>query len=87
MCFGVLVNGHPGHTPSLSTQLHRHTKGGVCSPKHCCLWYRDKEHSTIIYESPQPDTPLLRLSWNKQDPRYMATVCMDSTKVVILDIR
>lgn len=48
---------------------------------------RDKEHSTIIYESPQPDTPLLRLSWNKQDPRYMATILMDSPKVVILDIR
>lgn len=30
---------------------------------------RDKEHSTIIYEAPQPDTPLLRLGWNKQDPR------------------
>lgn len=48
---------------------------------------RDKEHSTIIYESPQPDTPLLRLGWNKQDPRYMATLLMDSPKVVILDIR
>ncbi|EFJ29542.1 hypothetical protein SELMODRAFT_146202 [Selaginella moellendorffii] len=48
---------------------------------------RDKEHSTIIYESPQPDTPLLRLGWNKQDPRYMATIFMDSVRVVILDIR
>ena len=48
---------------------------------------RDKEHSTIIYESSQPDTPLLRLGWNKQDPRYMATILMDSSKVVILDIR
>ncbi|GFR42912.1 hypothetical protein Agub_g3910 [Astrephomene gubernaculifera] len=48
---------------------------------------RDKEHSTIIYESPQPDTPLLRLGWNRQDPRYMATLVMDSPKVVILDIR
>ncbi|KAK4351032.1 hypothetical protein RND71_030345 [Anisodus tanguticus] len=48
---------------------------------------RDKEHSTIIYESPQPDTPLLRLVWNKQDLRYMATILMDSNKVVILDIR
>eukprot|EP00250_Pteridium_aquilinum_P003193 c13513_g1_i1 orf=193-1215(-) len=47
---------------------------------------RDKEHSTIIYES-QPDTPLLRLGWNKQDPRYMATILMDSSKVVVLDIR
>ncbi len=48
---------------------------------------RDKEHSTIIYESPQPDTPLLRLGWNKQDPRYMATLLMDCSKVVVLDIR
>lgn len=48
---------------------------------------RDKEHSTIIYESPEPDTPLLRLAWNKQDLRYMATMLMDSNKVVILDIR
>ncbi|PNW72299.1 hypothetical protein CHLRE_16g674000v5 [Chlamydomonas reinhardtii] len=48
---------------------------------------RDKEHSTIIYESPQPDTPLLRLGWNRQDPRYMATILQDSPKVVILDIR
>jgi WD repeat-containing protein 68 len=48
---------------------------------------RDKEHSTIIYESPQPDTPLLRLGWNKQDPRYMATILMDSSKIVVLDIR
>ncbi|XAR71573.1 hypothetical protein NMG60_11017912 [Bertholletia excelsa] len=48
---------------------------------------RDKEHSTIIYESPHPDTPLLRLAWNKQDLRYMATILMDCNKVVILDIR
>lgn len=48
---------------------------------------RDKEHSTIIYESPTPDTPLLRLAWNKQDLRYMATILMDCNKVVILDIR
>jgi len=48
---------------------------------------RDKEHSTIIYESPMPETPLLRLGWNKQDARYMATILMDSSKVVVLDIR
>jgi WD repeat-containing protein 68 len=48
---------------------------------------RDKKHSTIIYESPQPQTPLLRLGWNKQDPRFMATILMDSAKVIILDIR
>ncbi|GLU24112.1 hypothetical protein SLE2022_400730 [Rubroshorea leprosula] len=47
----------------------------------------DKEHSTIIYESSEPDTPLVHLGWNKQDPRYMATIIMDSAKVVVLDIR
>ena len=41
---------------------------------------RDKDHSTIIYESPNADAPLLRLGWNKQNPRYMATMEMDSGK-------
>jgi len=54
---------------------------------------RSLEHSTIIYESPKLPgnsgklTPLLRLSWNKQDPNYLATVQADSKKTVILDIR
>jgi len=45
---------------------------------------RALEHSTIYYES---DSPLLRLSWNKQDEYYVATFGMDSSKVVIIDIR
>ncbi|KAL5739999.1 hypothetical protein ACOSP7_028881 [Xanthoceras sorbifolium] len=48
---------------------------------------RDKERSTIIYENPVRDCPLLRLEWNKADPRLMATVGMDSNRVVVLDIR
>lgn len=48
---------------------------------------RDKEHSTIVYESPRPDTPLLRVAWNKTDPRYIGAITMDSNKVVVLDIR
>ncbi|KAI4340666.1 hypothetical protein MLD38_025476 [Melastoma candidum] len=51
------------------------------------FYLKDKEHSTIIYVSSEPDTPLIRLGWNKQDPRYMATIIMDSAKVVVLDIR
>jgi hypothetical protein len=39
-----------------------------------------------VFEGPS-DTPLLRLGWNKQDPRHIATVLADSPKVVILDIR
>lgn len=41
---------------------------------------RHLEHSTIIYEDPQHH-PLLRLSWNKQDPNYLATMAMDSLEV------
>lgn len=48
---------------------------------------RDKEHSTIVYEAPTPGTPLLRLAWNKQDPRYMACIAADSPSVAVLDIR
>ncbi|KAF2307658.1 hypothetical protein GH714_030655 [Hevea brasiliensis] len=48
---------------------------------------RDKERSTIIYENPIQECPLLRLEWNKCDPRFVATVGMDSNKVVVLDIR
>ena len=47
----------------------------------------NKEPSTIIYESSEPDTPLIRLGWNKQDSKYMATIIMDSAKVMVLDIR
>jgi WD repeat-containing protein 68 len=48
---------------------------------------RDKEHSTIVYECARPDAPLLRLAWNRRDPRYMATVAADSPRAVVLDIR
>jgi hypothetical protein len=49
--------------------------------RHCRVTVtRDKEHSTIIFEGPS-DTPLLRLGWNKQDPRYIATLLADSPKV------
>jgi len=47
---------------------------------------RSLEHSTIIYEA-QDLTALLRLSWNKQDPNYLATMMMDNSKCIILDIR
>ena len=47
---------------------------------------RSLEHSTIIYES-RDLMPLLRLSWNRQDPNYLATIMSDSPRTVILDIR
>ena len=47
---------------------------------------RQLEHSTIIYECNEM-TPLLRLRWNNIDPNYLATIMMDNSQVIILDIR
>lgn len=51
-----------------------------------CACASNLEHSTIIYETPDA-TPLLRLQWNKRDPNYLATFQMDSSKVIVLDVR
>ncbi|CAI5450854.1 unnamed protein product [Caenorhabditis angaria] len=47
---------------------------------------RRLEHSTIMYEDPTR-TPLLRLSWNRNDQNYIATFAQDSKEVIILDLR
>jgi DDB1- and CUL4-associated factor 7 len=47
---------------------------------------RNLEHSTIVYETAD-SSPLVRLAWNKQDPNYMATLPLDSNRVIIIDIR
>ncbi|KAL9645046.1 hypothetical protein ABK040_004538 [Willaertia magna] len=47
---------------------------------------RSLEHSTILYET-NDLSPLLRLNWNKQDPNLLATIAMDNSKIIILDIR
>lgn len=47
---------------------------------------RSLKHSKIIYEE-EPSTPLLRLAWNKMDENYLATMKMNNSEVIILDIR
>jgi WD repeat-containing protein 68 len=56
------------------------------SNRHNSASNRSLEHSTILYES-RDLAPLLRLSWNKQDPNYLATIHTDSHKAIIIDIR
>ncbi|KAG2188636.1 hypothetical protein INT44_001391 [Umbelopsis vinacea] len=60
---------------------------------------RSLEHSTILYETPQPTNnvvggpagggpaPLLRLEFNRMEHHLLATFHMDSMSVQILDIR
>lgn len=47
---------------------------------------RKLQNSTILYETPG-NKPLLRLCWNKADNNYLATLAMDTQKIIILDIR
>ena len=49
----------------------------LCIDLYSC---RNLEHSTILYEDPK-QLPLLRLSWNKQDPNYLATLALESSEV------
>jgi DDB1- and CUL4-associated factor 7 len=46
---------------------------------------RNLEHCSILYET--PNTPILRISWNKIDPNYVALLSLESNKVTIIDIR
>jgi len=71
----LLTKGLLQRTSLLALQ-HLLLRRAVCRHRD-----RDKEHSTIIFEGPS-DTPLLRLGWNKQDPRYIATLLADSPKVM-----
>lgn len=55
---GQLLRRPASHPLALS---HRRVGGW----RRCCLVRRDKEHSTIVYETADA-VPLLRLAWNKQ---------------------
>lgn len=47
---------------------------------------RNLEHSTILFET-KDATPLVRLAWNPNDPRYLACFGLDATDVNIIDTR
>lgn len=47
---------------------------------------RELEHCTVVYESPTA-SPLLRVAWNKLDQYYLSTFSMETTEVVVVDIR
>lgn len=47
---------------------------------------RALEHSTILYET-RDSKPLLRVCWNRNDPNYLATVVVDSSDIMVLDVR
>eukprot|EP00754_Rhynchopus_humris_P018736 Rhum_TRINITY_DN14613_c36_g1::Rhum_TRINITY_DN14613_c36_g1_i1::g.109208::m.109208/K11805/WDR68, HAN11; WD repeat-containing protein 68 len=47
---------------------------------------RSLEHSTIVFETADC-SPLLRVVWNRRDTNYLATVKLDSSEIIILDVR
>ncbi|KAF2301714.1 hypothetical protein GH714_028756 [Hevea brasiliensis] len=56
----------------------------------CTIWDIERETvdtQLIAHDKEVYDIAWGGVGWNKQDPRYMATIIMDSAKVVVLDIR
>lgn len=47
---------------------------------------RDQDHCTVLYDSPGK-APIVKLDWNRLDPRFMAFITGDSPMVTILDVR
>lgn len=47
---------------------------------------RSLDHSTILYETPD-GRPLLRVGWNRHDSNYLTCFALDSSHVVIVDVR
>lgn len=85
----------------METQLIAHDKAvyDIVFSKHASLFascgadgsvrlfdQRNLDHSTIIYEAATP-SPLLRLAWNSLNTNQIATFAMDTTGIVLIDIR
>lgn len=47
---------------------------------------RSLDHSTIIYETPDASA-LLKVHWNPNDPNYLSTFSVNSSSVIVMDIR
>jgi WD repeat-containing protein 68 len=60
------------------------TAGGDGSIRQFDL--RNLESSTVLYEKPDVSA-CLRLAWNKNEPNYLATITLDSSSIVVLDVR
>lgn len=46
---------------------------------------RDLSKSDILFET--PNSPILRVAWNKNDAHHVALICMDDHSVTLLDTR
>jgi DDB1- and CUL4-associated factor 7 len=60
------------------------TAGGDGSIRQFDL--RNLENSAVLYEK-QDISACLRIAWNKHDPCYLATIMLESSAIVVLDIR
>lgn len=46
------------------------------------------DQSSIVFQSSGlPSSPLVRIGWNQQDPRYIATLAAGASTVLIVDVR
>lgn len=55
---------------------------------HTACVCRASEQSSVMFQmSGSPPPAILRIGWNKQDPRYLATLASKSSSVLIIDVR
>ena len=47
---------------------------------------RSLDHSTIVFEN-KDQLPFVRVTWNRDNPNNLATITMNSNRVLIVDIR
>jgi DDB1- and CUL4-associated factor 7 len=49
---------------------------------------RASEQSSVLFQTNgAPAPPLLRIGWNRQDPRYLVTLAAHSSSALIIDVR
>lgn len=60
-----------------------HMPPSQCMPCAC----RDPKQSTVVYSKKGDNSELLRIGWNRQDPRQVATFAARSNTVLVVDIR
>jgi hypothetical protein len=56
----------------------------MCHARFC----RASDQATVMFQTVgRPPPPLLRIGWNKQDPRYLVALAAKSSSVLIIDVR
>lgn len=81
------VFGHEREVFDIEFAPGRNIFGSVSADATLCIFdLRNLKHSSVLYKS-EERRPLMRLSWNKLNPNYIATFTADSQQALLIDVR